>query len=164
MSLLAQPGPVNRRRLLQGSAAAFILAAPGTAPLALAQPSALSVADWNKAGFEARTAAEAVRHLGAGPATTSKDILIDIQDVIENGARTRIEVTSRIPDTRALSIITDRNPHPLAATFTFGQGTYPYVSTLIKVAESGTVRVIVSAGGRLHVASREVKTTLGGCG
>jgi len=164
MSLSAQPVPVNRRRLLQGGAAAFVLAAPGTAPLALAQPSALSVADWNKAGFEARTAAEAVRHLGTGPATTSKDILIDIQDVIENGARTRIEVTSRIPDTRALSIITDRNPYPLAATFQFANGAEPYVSTLIKVAESGTIRVIVNAGGRLHGATREVKTTLGGCG
>ncbi len=87
-----------------------------------------------------------------------------MQDAIENGARTRIEVASRIPDTQALSTFTDRNPHPLAATFTFGAGAEPYVSTLIKVAESGTVRVIVNAGGRLYATSRDVKTTIGGCG
>ena len=94
----------------------------------------------------------------------SRDILIDIHDVIENGARTRIEVTSRIPNTQALSIITDRNPYPLAATFHFANGADPYVSTLIKVAESGTLRVIVSADGRLHGTTRDVKTTIGGCG
>jgi len=155
---------VKRRQLLQGGSAAFVLSSHGWSTPARAQQPALSAADWNKAGFEAKTAAEAIRQLGAGPPATSKDIVIDIQDVIENGARTRIEVTSRIPDTRALSIVTDRNPYPLAATFTFGQGTEPYVSTLIKVAESGTVRVVVNAGGCLYATSRDVKTTIGGCG
>jgi sulfur-oxidizing protein SoxY len=155
---------MKRRLLLQGGSAAVVLAVPGWTASAFAQQPALSAADWNKAGFEAKTAAEAIRQLGAGPPASSKDIVIEMQDVVENGARTRIEVTSRIPDTRALSIVTDRNPYPLAATFTFGEGTEPYVSTLIKVAESGTVRVIVSAGGRLYAASREVKTTIGGCG
>ena len=93
-----------------------------------------------------------------------RDILIEIQDVIENGARARIEVTSRIPGTQALSIVSDRNPHPLAATFSFANGADPYVSTLIKVAESGTLRVIVNAEGRLYIATRDVKTTIGGCG
>jgi|LNFM01.1.fsa_nt_gb sulfur-oxidizing protein SoxY len=155
---------MKRRQLLQGGTAAFVLATPGFTPRVFGQQPALSVADWNKAGFEAKTAADAIRQLGAGPPASSKDIVIDIQDVIENGARTRIEVTSRIPDTRALSIVTDRNPYPLAATFTFGPGTEPYVSTLIKVAESGTVRVIVNAGGRLYATTRDVKTTIGGCG
>lgn len=149
---------MKRRTFLQGGSAAFVLAAP-----ALAQPTP-SAADWNRAGFEAKTAADAIRHLGIGTVASSRDILIDIQDVIENGARTRIEVTSRIPNTQALSIITDRNPYPLAATFHFANGADPYVSTLIKVAESGTIRVIVSADGRLHAATREVKTTIGGCG
>jgi len=155
---------MKRRLLLQGGSAAFVLGASGGSLPAFAQQPALSAADWNKAGFEAKTAAEAIRQLGAGPPASSKDILIEIQDVIEHGARTRIEVTSRIPDTRALSIVTDRNPFPLAATFTFGPGTDPYVSTLIKVAESGTIRVIVNAGGRLYATSRDVKTTIGGCG
>ncbi len=154
---------MKRRALLQGGSAAFALAAPGLGGTALAQP-ALSTADWNKAGFEAKTAADAIRHLGSSTVVASRDILIEIQDVIENGARTRIEVTSRIPNTQALSIITDRNPYPLAATFHFANGAEPYVSTLIKVAESGTIRVIVSADGRLHAATRDVKTTIGGCG
>ena len=155
---------MKRRQVLQGGLAAFVLADPRWTAAAFAQSPALGIGDWNKAGFEAKTAAEAIRQLGLGPPASSKDIVIEIQDVIENGARTRIEITSRIPDTRALSIVTDRNPHPLAATFTFANGADPYVSTLIKVAESGTVRVIVNAGGRLYAATREVKTTIGGCG
>ena len=154
---------MKRRTLLQGGSVAFALTAPGLVGPAFAQP-ALSTADWNKAGFEAKTAADAIRQLGSGTVVASRDILIEIQDVIENGARTRIEVTSRIPNTQALSIVTDRNPYPLAATFHFANGVEPYVSTLIKVAESGTIRVIVSADGRLHAATRDVKTTIGGCG
>ncbi|MCX7198325.1 MAG: thiosulfate oxidation carrier protein SoxY [Proteobacteria bacterium] len=154
---------MKRRTLLQGGSVAFTLAAPGLVGSAFAQL-AVSTADWNKAGFEAKTAADAIRHLGSSTVVASRDIVIDIHDVIENGARTRIEVTSRIPNTQALSIITDRNPYPLAATFHFANGADPYVSTLIKVAESGTLRVIVSADGRLHGTTREVKTTIGGCG
>jgi sulfur-oxidizing protein SoxY len=154
---------MKRRSLLQGGSALLALSAPAW-PLAAFAQGVPSTADWNKAGFEAKTTAEAIRQLGSGTPATSRDILIDMQDVIENGARARIEVTSRIPNTQAISIVSDRNPHPLAATFTFANGADPYVSTLIKVAESGTIRVIVSADGRLHVASREVKTTIGGCG
>jgi sulfur-oxidizing protein SoxY len=155
--------PLARRRLLcQAGLAA--LAAPALGRTAFAQAPTLSVADWNRPAFEAKTVAEAVRQIGAAQAATSKDILIEMQDVIDNGARARIEVTSRIPGTTALSIITDRNPFPLAATFTFANGADPYVSALLKVAESGTVRVVVNAGGRLYVATREVKITIGGCG
>jgi sulfur-oxidizing protein SoxY len=157
---------MKRRTLLRGGPAVFAagtLGLPGWMAPVFAQP-APSLADWNKAGFDAKTAADAIRHLGSGTPASSRDILIEIQDVIENGARARIEVTSRIPGTQALSIVSDRNPHPLAATFSFANGADPYVSTLIKVAESGTLRVIVNAEGRLYIATRDVKTTIGGCG
>jgi len=155
-------GPDLARRALARAAAAFA----GSAALgpALAQPVAPVPADWNRPAFEARTAVEAIRQLGTQAPVASRDIQIDIQDVIENGARARIEVTSRIAGTQALSILTDPNPQPLAATFVFSPGSEPYVSTLLKVAESGPVRVVVQAGGRLYMAAREVRVTLGGCG
>jgi sulfur-oxidizing protein SoxY len=155
--------PMSRREvLLQFGGTGLAIACTGW-PLAAAAQS-LSAADWNKAGFEAKTVAEAVRGLGATQTTPSKDIVIDVQDVIENGARARIEVTSRIPGTQSLSIITDNNPYPLAATFNFANGADAYVSTLLKIAESGTIRVIVNAGGKLFATTRDVKVTLGGCG
>ena len=149
------------RRALARAAVAF--AGSATLRPALAQPAA-PPSDWNRPAFEAKTAPEAIRQLGAQAPVASRDIQIDLQDVIENGARARIEITSRIPGTQALSILADRNPQPLAATFVFSAGAEPYVSTLLKVAESGPVRVVVQAGGRLYMATREVRVTLGGCG
>lgn len=156
----ADPDPA-RRALAR---AAVTLAGGVMLRPAFGQTPAPVPADWNRPAFEAKTAAEAIRQLGAGTPASSRDIQIEIQDVVENGARARIEVTSRIAGTQALSILTDHNPQPLAATFAFAAGVDPYVSTLLKIAESGPVRVVVQAGGRLYMASRDVRVTLGGCG
>jgi len=168
----AEPDGTRRRLLAHSGAATLALSSAAFLHPALARaaspgaalPGALNIGDWNKTGFAATTASDAIRQLGTVAPAGSKDILIDMLDVIENGARTRIEVTSRIADTEAISIVIDRNPLPLAAIFTFANGAEPYVSTLLKVAESGTLRVIVKAAGRLYVASREVRVTIGGCG
>ncbi|MFN7753774.1 MAG: thiosulfate oxidation carrier protein SoxY [Pseudomonadota bacterium] len=159
------PGSTGLPDLARRAFARATLALAGTMALrpAFAQPAPVPT-DWNRPAFEAKTAAEAIRQLGSSAPATSRDIQIDIQDVVENGARARIEVHSRIPGTQALSILTDNNPQPLAATFTFAAGIDPYASTLLKIAESGPVRVIVQAGGRLYAATREVRVTLGGCG
>jgi len=159
------PVDASRRAAVRRAAtAAAALGMMSWLPPLQAQAPALSAADWNKAGFDAKTLPDAIRQLGAGQAASSKDIQVDIQDVIENGARARIEVTSRIPGTQSLSIITDNNPFPLAATFSFANGAEPYVSTLLKIAESGTLRVIVNAGGKLFMTTRDVRVTIGGCG
>ena len=159
------PSQIDSPDLARRALARATLALAGAMALrpALAQPAPVPT-DWNRPAFEAKTAAEAIRQLGGTAPATSRDIQIEIQDVVENGARARIEVVSRIPGTQALSILTDNNPQPLAATFSFSAGTDTYVSTLLKIAESGPVRVIVQAGGRLYVATREVRVTLGGCG
>ena len=154
---------MKRRTLLQGGSVAFALTAPGLVGPAFAQP-ALSTADWNKAGFEAKTAADAIRHLGSGTVVASRDILIEIQDVIENGARTRIEVTSRIPNTQSIAIIAEKNPFPLAASFDILPGGDSYVSTRLKMGLTSDVRAIVKADGKFYTASKEVKVTVGGCG
>src|SRR4029450_443740 len=72
---------------------------------------------WNKAGFEAKTVTEVMKSLGAVSPIESKDIVITAPDIAENGAVVPVAVTSRIPNTESIAIVTEKNPFPLAATF-----------------------------------------------
>ena len=120
-------------------------------------------ATWNKSGFESKVLTDAVTALGATGATESKDIVITAPDIAENGAVVPIAVASRIPNTRSISILAEKNPFPLAATFDVS-GSDAYVSTRIKMGQTSNVRAIVQADGKFYTAAREVKITIGGCG
>jgi sulfur-oxidizing protein SoxY len=43
-------------------------------------------------------------------------------------------------------------------------GAEPFISTRIKMGETSNLRVVVRAGGKHFVATREIKVTIGGCG
>ena len=105
-----------------------------------------------------------LKSLGATGAADSKDIVITAPDIAENGAVVPVEVTSRIPNTEAISIVAEKNPFPLAATFDLANGGEPYTYVRIKMGETSNVRAVVKAGGRFYTAVKEVKITVGGCG
>src|ERR1043165_9357356 len=86
----------------------------------LAKPLA-ALAAWNKEAFGAKSAADALKSLGAAGATPSKDILIEAPQIAENGAVVPIEVTSNVPGTRALAVVVEKNPFPLVAKFDFSE-------------------------------------------
>jgi len=123
-----------------------------------------ALAAWNKEAFGAKTAPEALKGLGIGASTESKDIVIDAPQIAENGAVVPIEVSSNIPGTRSISVVIEKNPFPLASKFDFGDGALPYVKVNVKMGESSFVRVVAEAGGKFFTASKEVKVTIGGCG
>ena len=143
-----------RRNTLQFAAA---LAATLFVPLRV-------FAAWNKEAFQSKTAADALKGLGVGASTESKDIAIDAPQIAENGSVVPIEVTSNIANTRSISVVIEKNPFPLAAKFDFGDGALPYVKVNVKMGESSFVRVVAEAGGRFYTASKVVKVTIGGCG
>lgn len=144
-----------RRLLLQG---AGVLAAGLLAPLA-----ALA-ATWNKEAFGAKTAADALKGIGAGDAAPSRDIVIEAPDIAENGAVVPVEITSNIPGTRSIAVVAEKNPFPLVAQFTFLEGALPFVKVNIKMGETSDVRVIAVANGRQYSATKNIKVTIGGCG
>src|SRR5688572_20777093 len=123
-----------------------------------------ALAAWNKEAFGSKTAADALKGLGVGASTESKDIVIDAPQIAENGAVVPIEISSNIPNTKSISLVVEKNPFPLAAKFDFGEGAMPYVKVNVKMGESSFVRVVAEAGGRFYTASKEVKVTIGGCG
>ena len=155
----------RRRDVLKTGSGATLLAVltaagwlkPGEA---LAQAQA-----WNKAAFEAQSLDEAIKALGGGAQAQSKDIaFVSTPDIAENGAVVPIGVSSSIPKTESIAIMIEKNPSPLAAVFNFPAGTDPTVSTRVKMGQSSNVYAFVRADGKLFVASKEIKVTLGGCG
>lgn len=121
-------------------------------------------ATWNKAGFESKALADVLKNLGAANAAESADIVITAPDIAENGAVVPIAVTSKIANTQQISIVAEKNPFPLAATFDVSSGGEGYVSTRIKMGQTSNVWAVVKADGKFYTAKKEVKITVGGCG
>ena len=151
-----------RRRFLQGSSAALLMPLLGTGLLTPAQAMA---ADWNKAGFTSRNINDALKSMGMSTAAETRDIVIVAPEIAENGAKVEIDMSSNLPATRSLAIFADKNPMPLAAIFEFSGNALPFARVQLKMAETTRVRVVAKTGdGKTHVAFREIKVTLGGCG
>jgi len=130
----------------------------------LVKPWAVFAAVWNKEAFGAKTAADALKGIGAAGAAASGDIAIEVPQIAENGAVVPVEITSNIAGTKSISVLVDKNPFPLVAKFDFMEGALPFVKVNVKMGETSDVRVIAEAAGRHYVATREVKVTIGGCG
>jgi sulfur-oxidizing protein SoxY len=153
---------VLRRSFLKLTAGAGALTAAAAAGLVASGQ--VWAAAWNKTGFESKAFADAMKSLGASNLIQSKDIAITAPDIAENGAVVPIAVTSKIPNTQSISILAEKNPFPLAATFDLSGGSEGYVSTRIKMGQTSNVHVVVRADGKLYTAVKEVKVTIGGCG
>ena len=149
----------RRRHFIAVAGGAGALAAAGLLDVRTAR-----AATWNKAGFEAKALNDALKNLGASGAAESRDIVITAPDIAENGAVVPVAITSRIPNTQSISLIAEKNPFPLAATFDIANGAEAYASVRIKLGQTSNVRVIVKADGKFYTAAKEVKVTVGGCG
>ncbi len=151
-----------RRSFLKLAGGVGTLAAAGAA--GLLESTQAWASNWNKAGFESKALADVLNNLGAANTVESKDIVITAPDIAENGAVVPVAVTSRIPNTQQISIVAEKNPFPLAATFDVANGGDGYVSTRIKMGQTSNVWAVVKADGKFFTAKKEVKVTVGGCG
>jgi sulfur-oxidizing protein SoxY len=73
-------------------------------------------------------------------------------------------VVSNLPNTEQISIMIEKNPNMLAATFDIPAGTLPDVQTRVKMGQTSDVYAVVKADGKFYMAKKEIKVTLGGCG
>ena len=120
---------------------------------------------WNKSAFETKSLDDTMKALGGGTPAASKDIaFFSTPDIAENGAVVPIGITSNVPKTESIAILVEKNPNMLAAVFDIPAGTEPSLSTRIKMGQTSNVYALVKADGKYHVASKEIKVTLGGCG
>lgn len=152
-----------RRRMLKGGTVATLLS-----PLlgtGLLIPTRVLAAEWHRNAFTARNINDALKAYGSATATESRDILINAPEIAENGAKVEVDITSNIANTRSLAIFADKNPIPLCAIIEFSGTALPYARIQLKLAETTRVRTVIKTqDGKTHVAFREIKVTLGGCG
>ena len=150
-------GNLRRRQLLLAAGVWTAAGAAGAAQVArAAQLPDLELA------FAARTFAEAISALGGMP-QLSKQISFELPQVAENGALVPISVSSQLRGTRDILILVDGNPQPVAACFSIPDGTEAYAAIRIRLAQSGTVYVVVRTEEGLFSAARAIQVTVGGC-
>ena len=151
-----------RRLILKGGGAGSVLACALAA--GLLRPTRAHAAEWNKAAFESKSLAEALKNIGAAGAAESADIHIQAPEIAENGAVIPIEVTCRTPGAESIALLAEKNPFPLMAQAELAGGAEGYLNTRFKMGQTSAVKVVVKAGGKHYIASREIKVTIGGCG
>ena len=151
----------RRRDALKSGAGLSVLAALVAA--GVIRPGEALAQDW-KAAFETKSVADTVKALGGATSSESKDITITAPDIAENGAVVPVAVASAIPKTESISILVEKNPNILAASFMIPAGTDPSIGTRVKMGQTSNVYAIVKADGKFYTAGKEIKVTLGGCG
>ena len=153
------PALPERRRLLSHSAAiAAALAGIGLLPAA-------AQATWNRAAFEARSLADAVKALGGSAPVASKELSLGGPDIAENGAVVPISIASTLPGIRRLLVLVEKNPNLLSAVFELSDAVETDFKLNIKMAQTSNVHLVAMLGdGRVLYTTREIKITIGACG
>lgn len=151
----------QRRNVLKTGTGAAVLGALAAA--GIINPG-VALAEWNKAAFDAKSMADALKALGASQPADSGDVQLTGPDIAENGAVVPVGVSSAIPGTTMMAIMVEKNPNALAASFHLADGTEANVQTRVKMGQTSNVYALVKAGDKFYLATKEIKVTLGGCG
>jgi sulfur-oxidizing protein SoxY len=147
----------RRETLKQGAVVAGLLAATGLFPQ--------HAFAFNKAAFEAKSVADAVKAFGGGAPTESKDVTLTAPDIAENGAVVPMGVATTLAGVKHVLILVEKNPSALVAKFDVTDAVEPNFSTRAKMGQSSDVyAVAITSDGKALYAKKEVKVTLGGCG
>lgn len=146
----------GRRFFLMGSAAFAVLAA---------LPRVLLAATWPDKAFSSSVAGEAmVDLLGTDQTVASDQIELKLPVIAENGAVVPVTISTSLENVESISIVVEKNPRPLAATFEILPGTLPEISSRIKMGQTSDVMAVVKTDHGIYSTAKEVKVTIGGCG
>ncbi|MGB7542437.1 MAG: thiosulfate oxidation carrier protein SoxY [Burkholderiales bacterium] len=149
-----------RREILKAGGGLLALAVAA----GIIKPEEALAQEWNRAAFDSRSLADTVKALGGSGSTESNDIQFTAPDIAENGAVVPISVESKLPKTQTIAILIEKNPNALSANFEIPEGTDPFITTRVKMAETSKVYALVKADGKYFHAVKEIKVTIGGCG
>lgn len=147
----------SRRAALKTTGAFATLVSLGLLTQAQAQAAV------DRAAFEVKTLADALRAIGGTP-VSSELLTVASPDSADNGGMVLVGVTSKLPNTTEIYLIVEKNQTPLSAGFIIPPGTVPDVQIRLKMAQSSQVVAVAKANGKLFSASKDTQVTLGGCG
>jgi sulfur-oxidizing protein SoxY len=115
--------------------------------------------------FASKSPADAIRDvLATYQAPEDPAVKLDVADTVEMGDRVPVSVTATLDDVESITIVADKNPDPVIASYRLDPQLQPYIATRVRLAESGEVHALVKAGGTLHRATRRVQVAISGCG
>lgn len=120
---------------------------------------------FNKAAFEAKSVADAVKAYGAGAPIESRDVTLTAPDIAENGAVVPMAVATTLANVKHLLVLVEKNPSALVAKFDVSEAVDANFATRAKMGQTSDVyAVAITNDGKALYAKKEVKVTLGGCG
>lgn len=115
--------------------------------------------------FDARTLPQLLKALELPPPTASADVQLQLPELFEDGGVVPVTLGCALPGVQRLLLGVERNPTLLSAIFEPGDAIEPQILVRLKMQETSPVlALVVLKGGRVLMARREVKITLGGCG
>ena len=154
---------MKRRIFLKGSLATTTLMVAASA--GMLTPTRVLASAWPKAAFESKTEAEALQaFFGTSDVTQSDQVSIKAPLQAENGAVVPIKVMTSLENVEGIAICAIKNPRPYTTSLRVPGGGGGLYSTRIKMGQTSPVNCYVKAGGKLYMASQEIKVTVGGCG
>jgi sulfur-oxidizing protein SoxY len=87
-----------------------------------------------------------------------------VPEIAENGAVVPVTISTSLENVESISIVVDKNPRPMAATFEILPDTLPDISSRIKMGQTSDVRAVVKTDQGIYSTAKQVKVTIGGCG
>ena len=148
--------PLSRRTFVRASLVGTALTAVVSQHANAALPRAV---------FSAVSPADAIRAaLGSDTMVSDERVRIVVPDRAENGDVVPVSVDADLPNIQRITLVADKNPLPVIATFSFAPEVQGLVATRVKLAETCNVTAIVESDGKLHMGSKPVQVMIGGCG
>lgn len=107
--------------------------------------------------FRKKDALEAMREaFGSADIAESDDIDIDVPAIAIDADLVPVRVKSNLPDTESISLIFEGNEAPFTAHYRIYENP-GFVTTRLRLQDSGELMVVVKAGGMLHQRRRRVR-------
>ena len=129
-------------------------------------PSTLSAVDFRAEKpktWEAHTIDNAVQAMFGSSKTIEKNVKIKIPKVAANGGAVPVDFSTKIP-AKTIAVFQDSNPEAAVCAYTVGKHDITEYSIKIKMAKSGTIKIVVlGTDGKLYSATKSLEVALGGC-
>lgn len=145
---------MSHRRDVLARVAAFVAALPGGA---LTSPQARAA--WHQAlDTPARGAYD-----HAAPPAPSEHVSVGAPDVASDASAVPIVAATTLPGVRRLYVVVEQPSADLCAVYELGPAIEPSITTRVRIGRNAWVSVLAqTADGRLHLARKLVRVTLGG--
>ncbi len=124
------------------------------------------LAAWPKKAMGVKDVNEALTEALGSAGSVSEDIHLDVPDVAENGGQVKVVVdASALADVQvqSIAILVNTNTRALAAVYHVKKAGKPYVSTRVKMADSGDIVVGVKTDNGVKITHKTLKVAAGGC-